>query len=117
MRLLLDSCVWGPAAAALREAGHEVVWAGDWSRDPGDEEILARSLRERRVLVALDKDFGKPVIVRGAPHLGVVRLVGFSVRDHAKACHQVILQYEEALAAGALITAEPGRVRVRPGDA
>ena len=57
MNVLLDTCVWGKAAAVLRARGHDVVWAGDWDRDPGDEEILAIAHREGRVLVTLDKDF------------------------------------------------------------
>ena len=57
MKVLLDSCVWGGAADALRKAGHDVVWAGDWDEDPGDEVILATAHLECRVMVTLDKDF------------------------------------------------------------
>ena len=48
-------CVWGGAAAELRAAGHDVVWSGDWSEDPGDDEILTRAYDDNRVLVTLDK--------------------------------------------------------------
>ena len=27
----------------LRSAGHDVEWVGDWSRDPGDEQIRSSS--------------------------------------------------------------------------
>ena len=57
MRALLDTCVWQGVRDALIEAGHDVVWCGDWDADPGDEEILAHAWREGRVLVTLDKDF------------------------------------------------------------
>ena len=40
MKILLDSCVWGKARGELGSAGHDVVWAGNWPKDPGDEEIL-----------------------------------------------------------------------------
>ena len=40
MKLLLDTCVWGGAKKTLISAGHDVVWTGDWSEDPGDEEIM-----------------------------------------------------------------------------
>lgn len=56
MKVLLDSCVWGGARDELRALGHEVVWAGDWDKDPGDAEILAIAFAEERVLVTLDKD-------------------------------------------------------------
>ena len=41
MKLLLDSCVWGGAKAALQAYEHDVVWCGDWDHDPGDEAVLA----------------------------------------------------------------------------
>ena len=68
MKALLDTCVWGGARAVLEAAGHDVVWAGDWPVDPGDDEILARAHREGRVLVTLDKDFGELAIVHQRPH-------------------------------------------------
>ncbi len=40
MKLLLDACIWGGSVNALEVAGHDVVWAGDWPEDPGDDEIL-----------------------------------------------------------------------------
>lgn len=75
MKLLLDACVWGGSLQVLQAAGHDVVWAGNWPEDPGDEEILARAHSERRVLVTLDKDFGELAIVHGIPHSGILRLV------------------------------------------
>jgi predicted nuclease of predicted toxin-antitoxin system len=52
MKLLLDTCIWGGAADALRMQGHDVVWSGDWDEDPGDEVILTTALAQGRVLIA-----------------------------------------------------------------
>lgn len=71
MKVLLDTCVWGPAQMELRSRGHDVVWAGEWAADPGDEEMLTRAFAEQRVLVTLDKDFGELAIVRKVPHHGI----------------------------------------------
>lgn len=116
MRLLLDSCVWGGALAELRAAGHEVEWAGDWDKDPGDAEILTRALAEGRILVTLDKDFGELAIVRGLPHGGILRLANFAARQQARACLLALTLHGTALEAGAIVTAEPGVMRVRPPD-
>jgi predicted nuclease of predicted toxin-antitoxin system len=115
VKVLLDSCVWGPARHELADAGHDVVWTGSWDRDPGDEEILARAHREGRILVTLDKDFGELVVVHGAPHPGIIRLVGFSARQQAAMCARILGHYSDELSRGALVTVDPGRVRVRPG--
>ncbi|MCY3021450.1 MAG: DUF5615 family PIN-like protein [Planctomycetota bacterium] len=116
MKLLLDACVWGGVKKELHEAGHDVVWAGDWPDDPGDEEILARAHAESRVLVTLDKDFGELVVVRQRRHAGIIRLVGFSARQQGTACKAVLALHAADLQAGALVTAEPGRLRLRPPE-
>lgn len=114
MRVLLDSCVWGPAAAKLQEAGHEVEWVGTWETDPGDEEILKRAIEREAVLVTLDKDFGEMAVVNSIRHFGIVRLFGFSANDQGMACVALLKAYGAELAGGALVTAAEGRVRVRP---
>ena len=50
MKLLLDSCVWEKAKSELDVAGHDVVWCGDWEKDPGDEEIISHALTDRESL-------------------------------------------------------------------
>ena len=113
MRLLLDSCVWSGAVGELRAVGHDVEWAGDWLEDPGDDEILTRAHGERRVLVTLDKDFGELAVVHERPHHGILRLVGFAAQQQAVVCDQVLQAHGAELDAGAIVTAEPGRLRVR----
>jgi predicted nuclease of predicted toxin-antitoxin system len=117
VKILLDSCVWGGAVGTLRAAGHDVIWSGDWPADPGDEEILGHALTEGRVLVTLDKDFGELAIVRELPHAGILRLVGLSALQQAEVTLRVIQAHGADLAAGAIVTAEPGRLRVRPARA
>ena len=50
MKILLDTCVWRGARKNLEVDGHDVIWAGDWPEDPGDEEILAYAHKEGRIL-------------------------------------------------------------------
>ena len=116
MKVLLDTCVWGGVRKSLREAGHDVIWAGEWSKDPGDEEILARAHDESRIFVTLDKDFGELAIVRGHEHSGIVRLVALSTTQQAEMCVAVLAKYGPELEAGAIVTVEAGRVRVRSGS-
>ncbi len=113
MNILLDTCVWGGVRLELKNAGHDVVWAGDWDQDPGDEDILALAYREKRILVTLDKDFGELVMVRGLPHSGIVRLVNISAKKQASYCLYVLNTYTVELASGALIEVERDRIRIR----
>jgi predicted nuclease of predicted toxin-antitoxin system len=113
MKVLLDTCVWGGVRAELERAGHDVAWAGDWPTDPGDQEILRRAYREGRALVTLDKDFGGLAVVQGEPHFGIVRLVDLSSSQQGRVCLRVLALHGDDLQAGAIITAEPGRLRIR----
>ena len=114
MKVLLDSCISALASDVVRQAGHDVVWAGDWPRDPGDAEILRRAAEESRVLATIDKDFGELVIVQDMVHVGLIRLVGFRAAQQGPALVRLLSTYEADLAANAILTAEPWRVRVRP---
>ncbi len=113
MKLLLDSCVWGGALMELRAAGFDVVWAGEWEHDPGDEEILRRALAESRVLITLDKDFGHLAIALDRPHPAIIRLVGIGARQQAGLVASLVQTHPAELAQAALLTAEPGRLRIR----
>ncbi len=113
MRFLLDTCVWGGACKELQAEGHDVIWAGEWPEDPGDDEILERAYHEGRILVTLDKDFGELAIVRGMPHAGIIRLVNLGTSQQAATCLRVINLHGDDLKAGAIITAESNRLRVR----
>lgn len=116
MKLLLDACIWGGAATYLREAGHDVIWAGDWDTDPGDAQILALAHQQQRVLITLDKDFGELAIVRRVPHSGIVRLAGLRAAEQGAASHALVGRYSAELSAGGIVTVERTRVRVRSAD-
>jgi len=64
--------------------------------------------------VTLDKDFGEMAIVREMPHSGIVRLVNFRAREQGAICLRVLNRYGKELQTGAIVTAEPGRARIRP---
>jgi predicted nuclease of predicted toxin-antitoxin system len=114
VKILLDSCVWGGTKAGLLALGHDVVWCGDWERDPGDKAILETARLENRILVTLDKDFGELAIVRHMPHCGIIRLVGFRAREQSSACATVVEQYAVELLSGGIATVTPHQLRIRP---
>ena len=113
MKLLLDSCIWPGAKEPIQRAGHSVEWVGDWSADPGDDEILAHAANARQVVVTLDKDFGELAVAFGRKHTGIVRLVDVRHTEQADRCLELISRYSTELEQGAIVTSEPGRMRIR----
>lgn len=59
MRLLADENFPGKAVVALREMGHDVSWVKEDAPSTEDRKVLRRAMRERRILLTLDKDFGE----------------------------------------------------------
>ncbi len=116
MKILTDACVWGPTSAALRAAGHDVEWVGDWPHDPGDREILERAHAEGRVLVTADNDFRELAVRQGLAHSGIIRLAMTPVSLEADVCLAVIAAFRDELLAGAIVTATPRRMRLRPAS-
>lgn len=113
MKLLLDSSMWGPTVVALRAAGHDVDWVGDWSSDPGDRAILERAHADGRVLVTLDNDFGELAVRQGVKHNGIIRLALTPTSLEAVVCLAAMAAFGSDLIAGAIVTASPQRMRVR----
>jgi predicted nuclease of predicted toxin-antitoxin system len=111
--ILLDSCVWGGTLAALQNLGHDTEWTGTWDKDPGDESILEYANSHQKILVTLDKDFGELAILKGKPHQGIIRLSGFRAKQMADVIHYIVNHYQIDLDSGAIITADPIKIRVR----
>jgi len=113
--ILLDTCIWGGVLPALIKCGHDAIWSGAWETDPGDRVILEIAHSQDRILVTLDKDFGELAILKGMPHSGIIRLSGCRTAQMAKVIDHLVTQYHGELLQGAIITANPERIRIRKG--
>lgn len=73
MRILADANFNEPMVAALRNAGYDVVWMYEDDQRMADPNILARAVREDRLLITFDMDFGELTFRERLPaHCGVV---------------------------------------------
>jgi len=73
MRLCANENLPGDGVAALRAAGHDVLWIRESMPGASDDLVLARALAEGRLLLTFDKDFGALVFKRGsAASTGIV---------------------------------------------
>jgi predicted nuclease of predicted toxin-antitoxin system len=67
MKFLAEENFPWPAVCALREHGFEVAWLTEESPGLADEQVLARCVNQKLILLTLDKDFGELVFQRGLP--------------------------------------------------
>jgi hypothetical protein len=59
MRFLANENFPGDAVTALRSEAHDVLWVRTENPGSTDKQVLERAIRERRVLLTFDKDFGE----------------------------------------------------------
>ena len=64
MRWLADECVAAPLVASPRAVRHDVLYVAEAAAGLSDADIIALALRENRLLLTEDKDFGD-LIFRG----------------------------------------------------
>jgi predicted nuclease of predicted toxin-antitoxin system len=116
MRLLANENFPREAVEALRQLGHDVAWVHADARGSTDPQVIERAVREQRILVTLDKDFGELAFrARILPSTSGVVLLRvfppFSARVTALAV-KVFAQGRDYT--GLFVLAEEFRIRERP---
>jgi predicted nuclease of predicted toxin-antitoxin system len=113
MRLLANENFPKRAVAALRALGHDVAWVAEVCPSTADANVLALAVRDARVLVTQDKDFGTLAFHHGLPATcGVILFRVPPVPD-------LVTQYATRVLGrdvdyrGRFVVVEEGRVRER----
>jgi predicted nuclease of predicted toxin-antitoxin system len=81
-----------PVIRALREAGHDVLAIAEVASGATDDQVLERAVKERRVLITEDRDFGELVYARGRSSSGVILVRFPSWARQAKAARSATAQ-------------------------
>jgi predicted nuclease of predicted toxin-antitoxin system len=112
VRIFADTNVTGAAVAALRSAGHDVVWSGERAADPGDATLLREAAEDERAFLTKDRDIGTVVYRDGASHAGVL-LIDELCDPAAEAVWvvELIANCVVQLQARAFLRAGPGGIR------
>jgi predicted nuclease of predicted toxin-antitoxin system len=115
MRFLADENLPGPAVAALRALGHDVLWIRESKPGASDAVVLALAQRDRRVLVTADTDFGELAFHSGLPaQCGVVLVrLDWAEPDGDNRAVATALSSRDDWS-GVFAVVERDRVRIRP---
>lgn len=115
LRFLADeNCDFG-VVRALRADGFGVTAVGEIMQRSVDQELIAMVVREDRIVLTEDKDFGWLVFASAAESAGVVliRFPGNARSALVDAVRQVVAQHGEQLR-NAFVVVQPGVVRITP---
>lgn len=113
MRFLADESCDFAAVRALRAAGHDIVAVAEVSPRADDERVMQLAVRERRMLLTEDKDFGQLVFSNRQATGGVI-LFRFPAKARARLAHDVLdlVTMQGTRLRGSFIVMQPGRVRI-----
>ena len=115
MRFLIDRCAGRLLADWLRTQGHDVIESRELGPDPGDRALLDWAVKETRILVTIDTDFGELIYVENLSHAGLVRLPDVPARERQLILQDLLTRYESELRDAAIITVRGGRIRISKG--
>jgi predicted nuclease of predicted toxin-antitoxin system len=114
VRWLADECVAAPVVAALRTDGHDVLYVAEAAAGLSDAKVVELALREQRLLLTEDKDFGDLVFrtEHAVPGVVLLRIAPENPALRATRLAAAIERYGEALL-GRYMVIEEGRFRSR----
>ncbi|MBU1297922.1 MAG: DUF5615 family PIN-like protein [Bacteroidetes bacterium] len=117
MKFLIDNALSPDVAEGLREAGYDVAHIRDYGMQSAeDEEILELALKEDRIIVSADTDFGTLLALYQKTKPSFIL---FRQSFHRRPSEQILLLTDnlpsltEYLENGAIIVIEDTRVRIR----
>jgi predicted nuclease of predicted toxin-antitoxin system len=116
VKVLLDQGVPRRAAALLKEAGVDALHVADLGMSSADDaDVLAWCRQNGAVAVTLDADFHAFIALSGetAPSAIRLRVQGLKGPEVARLLLGILSTREAQLAAGALVTVQRGRLRLR----
>ena len=115
MRFLADENVSRLVVERLCAEGFDVVSIGATRPGASDREVLAAAVKDQRILITEDRDFGELVVRQRLEVCGVVllELDRLSNAEEADIVTAIVSTHATKLT-GNLLVVEPGRVRIRP---
>jgi len=114
MRFLADESCDFAIVRALQNAGFDVLPAALVAPGAPDEDVLNIAVREKRVLITEDKDFGRWVHADRRASAGVLYL-RYPMAARPQIANAVVqfVERESNRIPRSFVTVQPGRIRIR----
>lgn len=114
MKILIDVSTGDAVAIEVKSLGHDVQSVRDVNPKMADQDILDWAVRDERIVITMDKDFGELVYRSRRQHAGILllRLEGARTPEKIAVINEIFSQYEWALPHHFCVY-QDGRLRVR----
>jgi predicted nuclease of predicted toxin-antitoxin system len=114
LKFLIDVGVGASVVKWLREHGHDAVSVRDIDSRAKDQDILETAVRESRMVITMDKDFGELVYNSGLAHSGVLilRLEDATGQEKVDVIKAIISEFSTSIE-NRFCVYQNGRLRIR----
>ncbi len=117
MKFLIDNALSPTVASGLQKGGYEAVHVREYHLQSATDEILLdRAIKENRILVSSDTDFGTLLAMRKDKNPSII-LFRHEVERDPKGQVALLLKnlphLQEALTKGSVVVLERTRIRIR----
>ena len=112
MKFLVDECTGILVSNKLRQMKHDSISVIECMRGTEDEEIVRRAIKENRVIITRDKDFGRLAGFYKPPGIVLLRLKDERNENKLKIISYVIEFYGERILGNVLVVSEK-KIRMR----
>jgi len=114
MRFLLDMGISTETSLFLKKLGHDSVHLTDEGMDrASDFQIMEKALKEARIVLTHDLDFGRMLAFSGdtLPSVITFRLTNMRPENVNAFCENIIARFSDVLAKGAILSVGDKRIR------
>lgn len=113
LRFIADESCDFAIVGSLRRGGYDVVAVSEFARRSDDRDVMELSLREERILLTEDLDFGRLVFAgrMQTPGVILIRYPGNARQAVGQAIMDVVQRHGERLI-GAFVVVQPGLIRI-----
>jgi predicted nuclease of predicted toxin-antitoxin system len=114
LKFLVDVGVGMSVDKWLRENGHDVLSVRDVDSRAKDPDILQSAVREARMIITMDKDFGELVYSSGLAHSGVLilRLEDATSKEKVEVLKAILSEFATSIE-NKFCVYQKGKLRIR----
>ena len=112
LKFLVDECTGILVSQKLKELKYDSVSVIECMKGAEDEEILRLAVKERRVIITNDKDFGRLAGFFKPPGIILLRLKDESIVNKVRIVSLVVTSYGDAILGNILVVSEK-KIRTR----